>query len=180
MSSWSFLFSGLKNPNFLSLSSWQSCSIPLITLVASSGLAPAGPCPSCAGTPELDAALQVGSQQSGAEGQNPLPALLPTGLWMQPSTRGFLGSQSTRPGHAQPLTHQHPQILLPGLLWICSSPAWIGTRGCSDPGAAPWTWSVKPHEILMGHCLSLFMSLWITPSITCHAHHSAWCHLQNP
>lgn len=41
--------------------------------------------------PEVDAALQVGSQQT--EGQNPLPHLLPTLLWMQP--RMHWGSRHT-------------------------------------------------------------------------------------
>lgn len=36
------------------------------------GVLPAGPCPSYVETSELNVALQVGSQQSGVEGQNPL------------------------------------------------------------------------------------------------------------
>lgn len=41
----------------------------MIIRVASSGLT-SGPCPCCAGTPELDGALQMGSHQSG-EGDSP-------------------------------------------------------------------------------------------------------------
>ena len=45
---------------------------PLSILVASSGLTPTAPCPSV-GAPELSSGLLVGSQKSGAAGENPLP-----------------------------------------------------------------------------------------------------------
>ena len=63
------------------------------------------------GTPELDAALQVGSHQSRAEGQNPLPAVH-TGLDAAQDSIGFLGSKHTLLVHAQPLIQQNPQVLL--------------------------------------------------------------------
>ena len=37
--------------------------------------------------PRASAALQVGYHLSRTEGQDPLPSLLPTLLWMQPRTR---------------------------------------------------------------------------------------------
>ncbi|XP_053848071.1 translation initiation factor IF-2-like [Vidua macroura] len=46
----------------------ESCSTPLIILVASSGPVPRGPCPSCAGTPELDARLQLGLTRAEQRG----------------------------------------------------------------------------------------------------------------
>ncbi|KAK4817094.1 hypothetical protein QYF61_027925 [Mycteria americana] len=65
------------------------------------------------GTPELDAVLQVGSHQSRAEGQNPLPR--PAGhpsfdaAW---DTAGFLGCECTLLAHVQLFIHQYPQALL--------------------------------------------------------------------
>lgn len=56
-SSWSLLFR-LDNSNSLSLSTQESCSIPLIILMASSGLSPKGHC-SCAGD------LRPGSSTQG-------------------------------------------------------------------------------------------------------------------
>ena len=52
-----------------------------------SGLAQTGPSPSCAGSPELDAALQWGLTRAEQRHRIPSLALLPTVLWMQPRTR---------------------------------------------------------------------------------------------
>lgn len=40
-----------------------------------------------------------------------------------------------------------PESFWAGLLSISSSPAWMDTRDCSDPGAAPALGLLKPHEI---------------------------------
>ena len=55
----------------------------------------------------------MGSHQSGAEGQNPLPhpAAHAAGYAAQDMV-GFLGCECTLPGHAKPLINQHSQVLL--------------------------------------------------------------------
>ena len=74
--------------------------------------------------PELDPALQGGvSHESGAEGENPPLALLPTLLWVQPSTRLAFWAVSARCW----LTVSFPSTNTPkpfssGLLSIHSSP----------------------------------------------------------
>lgn len=45
---------------------------------------------------------------------------------------------------------------------ICSFPAWINSKGC--PGPASTLGLVKPHEVLMGHHLSLSRSLRKRPA----------------
>jgi len=65
------------------------------------------------GAPELDAGLQVGSHESGAEGQNPLPQ--PAGypsLDAAQDVIGFLGCKHTLPAHVELFIHQYPQVLL--------------------------------------------------------------------
>jgi len=65
------------------------------------------------GAPELDAGLQVGSQESRVKGQNPLPR--PAGhaaLDAAQDTVGFLGGKRTLPAHVELLIHQYPQGLL--------------------------------------------------------------------
>lgn len=65
----------------------------LVISMASSGPAPRSPWVFLVlRIPDLDEALQVRSHQTGAEGQNPLPYLLPTVLWMQP--RAWLDFQA--------------------------------------------------------------------------------------
>ena len=62
--------------------------------------------------PELDAGLQVGSHQSGAEGQNHLPQ--PAGhasFGAARDTIGLLGCESTLPGRVEFLVNQHHQVL---------------------------------------------------------------------
>jgi len=63
--------------------------------------------------PELDAGLQVGSHQSGVEGQNHPPR--PTGHAASDAvqdTLGLLGCKRTLPAHVQFSIHQYPQVLL--------------------------------------------------------------------
>ena len=65
------------------------------------------------GAPELDAGLQVGSHQSGAEGQNHLPE--PTGhasLDAAQDTVGLLGCERTLVAHVQLFIHQYPQVFV--------------------------------------------------------------------
>ncbi|KAK4825745.1 LOW QUALITY PROTEIN: hypothetical protein QYF61_002184 [Mycteria americana] len=64
-------------------------------------------------TPELDAVLQVGSHQSRAEGQNPLPR--PAGHASFDAAQdavGFLHCECTLSAHVQLFIHQYPQGLL--------------------------------------------------------------------
>lgn len=65
--------SRLNSPSSLILSPQDRCCKPVINLVAFSGLSPTGPCLFCAQTPELDAALQVGSHKS--RGAEPPPSI---------------------------------------------------------------------------------------------------------
>ncbi|KAK4818782.1 hypothetical protein QYF61_019128, partial [Mycteria americana] len=58
------------------------------------------------GAPEQDAVLQVGSHESGAEGQNHLPCPVDTAQ----DTVGFLAC--TLPGYVELLINQHAQVLL--------------------------------------------------------------------
>ncbi|KAK4822221.1 hypothetical protein QYF61_011862, partial [Mycteria americana] len=63
--------------------------------------------------PELDAVLQVGSHQSGVEGQNHLPR--PAGHAAFDAAQdmvGFLGCEHTLQAHVQLFIHQYPQVLL--------------------------------------------------------------------
>jgi len=67
------------------------------------------------GAPELDTGLQVGSQESGVKGQNPLPR--PAGHAVLDAAQdmvGFLGCKLTLPAHVELLIHQYPQVLLLG------------------------------------------------------------------
>ncbi|OWK62013.1 hypothetical protein RLOC_00001368 [Lonchura striata] len=105
--------------------------------------------------PRAGAALQVGSQQSRAEGQNPLLALLPTLLWMQPRTRLALWAGSAHGWVMSSLYPQHPQVFLGRAALVCPSPACAGTGGCPDPGAPSTSDLVKPQEVPMGTLLEL-------------------------
>jgi len=63
--------------------------------------------------PELDAGLQVGSHQSGGEGQNLLPC--PAGhaaFDAAQDTVGLLGCERTVLGCVELLINQNPQVLL--------------------------------------------------------------------
>ncbi|KAK4810926.1 hypothetical protein QYF61_013334 [Mycteria americana] len=65
------------------------------------------------GTPELDAVLQVGSHESGAEGQNHLPQ--PAGhasFDAAQDTIGFLSCKRTSLAHVLLFIHHYPQVLL--------------------------------------------------------------------
>jgi len=78
--------------------------------------------------PELDAGLPEGSQQSGAEGQNPLrPPAAHAALGAAQSRVALLGCQHTLPGHAELLINQHPQVLLlrAALNPFCTQPVFV-------------------------------------------------------
>jgi len=63
--------------------------------------------------PELDTGLHVGSQQSGAKGQNLLPR--PAGHAAGDAAQGmvgFLGCECTLSAHVQLFIHQYPKVLL--------------------------------------------------------------------
>ena len=64
------------------------------------------------GAPELDAGLQVGSQERGVKGQNPLPR--PAGhaaLDAAQDTVGFLGCKCALPAHVEFLCLEEQQTL---------------------------------------------------------------------
>jgi len=65
------------------------------------------------GAPGLDAGLQVGSDESGVKGQNPLPR--PAGhaaLDAAQGMVGFLDCKHTFPARVELLIQQYPQVLL--------------------------------------------------------------------
>jgi len=92
------------------------------------------------GAPELDAGVQVGSDESGVKGQNPLPR--PAGhaaLDAAQGTGGFLGCRRTLPAHGDLLIHHTWQLLAPALaqspllaLGPCSLSSGFWSLG--------WTW----------------------------------------
>ncbi|KAK4818827.1 hypothetical protein QYF61_019864 [Mycteria americana] len=65
------------------------------------------------GAPELKAVLQVGSHESGAEGENHLPRPADHASFdAAQDTVGFLGCERTLLGLVELLINQHPQVLL--------------------------------------------------------------------
>jgi len=67
--------------------------------------------------PELDTGLQVGSHQSGAEGQNPLPRHAAHAAFdAARATVDLLGCECTLVAHVQLFIHQYPQVLSTRLL----------------------------------------------------------------
>ncbi|RMC06606.1 hypothetical protein DUI87_16043 [Hirundo rustica rustica] len=108
------------------------------------------------GTPEMDAALLVGSHQCRVEGQNHLPeCTFQPPLDAAQDKFGFLGSRWAWLGHVQALIHQHPQVLLLGAtlhLFIPTQPVLI----LGDALTQVWhlvLGLVKSHEIPMGPLL---------------------------
>jgi len=79
----SLLFPKLPSPSSPSLSSQQRSSSPRVIAGASSGPDPTAPALSCAEGSRAGLQDSRGAQQSGAEGQNPLPHPVPTLLGMQ-------------------------------------------------------------------------------------------------
>ncbi|TRZ17906.1 hypothetical protein HGM15179_009199 [Zosterops borbonicus] len=107
------------------------------------------------GTPELDAAPQVGSHQNREEGQNHLPySIGHIPFDAAQDTFGFLGFKYTLLDHVQPPIHQHSLLGRAALNLITPQPALV-------PGFASYQMQdlafglVKPHEIPMGQILEL-------------------------
>ncbi|KAK4828118.1 hypothetical protein QYF61_023916 [Mycteria americana] len=107
--------------------------------------------------PELDAVLQVGSHQSGVEGQNHLPQ--PAGhasFDAAQDTVGLLGCESTLLAHIQLFIHQYPQVLLhrDALKPFISQPVLIlGVALTQVQDLALGL--VEPHEVHMGPLFKL-------------------------
>ena len=113
--------------------------------------------------PELDARLQVGSHQNGAEGQNPL--LRPAGhasFDAAQDTIGFLGCERTLLGHVELLINQHPQVrvLRAALNPFSAQPVFVlGIVPIHVQDVAFGL--VEPHEFRTGPLSSLSRSLWM-------------------
>jgi len=113
-------YSRLNSPSSPGLSSQQRGSSPRIIAGASSGPAPTASGLSCAEGPRAGRRTPVGSHQSGAEGQNPLPHLLSTLLGMQQwcavllvCVFWFNTATSIWEKHKEiPLASQHPLFLM--------------------------------------------------------------------
>jgi len=142
-SPWSLLLSRLKSPSSPSLSSQQRGSSPRIIAGASSGPAPTAPALSCAEGSRAGRRTPAGSQQSGAEGQNPLPhpgssprcwGCSPGHCW---PARLPAHIARTRPGFHSPVpASPSPQGCSQSIL----HPACICAWDCPDPNAGPRTW----------------------------------------
>ncbi|KAK4815585.1 hypothetical protein QYF61_004800 [Mycteria americana] len=119
--------------------------------------------------PELDAVLQVGSHQSGGEGQNHLPRPAGhTSFDAAQDTVGFLGCEHTLLDHVQLFIHQYPQVLLCRAVLNPFIQACIDTGGCPDPGVLGL---VEPPEVHMGLLLKLVqVPLSGIPSLRCVNH----------
>jgi len=115
------------------------------------------------GAPELDAGLQVGSQESRVKGQNPLRR--PAGraaLDAAQDTVGFLGCRCTLLAHVELLIHQYPQILL--------------LRAALEPLAAQrvLVFGIAPthvQDLALGLVELLFVLLDWTLEAVCHGCH---------
>lgn len=107
------------------------------------------------GTPQLDAALQVESHQTGEEGQNHPPLTFWSHcFWCYQDMIGFLDCKCTWPGHVQALIHQHPQALSE-LLSVVHPLACVDTRVAPAQVQNLAISFVKPHEILLGPALNI-------------------------
>jgi len=109
------------------------------------------------GTPELDTGLQVGSHQSGVEGQNHLPR--PAGhasLDAAQDTVGRLGCECTLVAHVKFFIYQYPQILLlrAALNPFISHPVLIVETAPTQMRDLALG-LVEPHEVHMGPLLKL-------------------------
>ncbi|KAK4805639.1 hypothetical protein QYF61_022397 [Mycteria americana] len=79
---------------------------------SSFGEVPTSPLVASGRTPELDTVLQVGSHQSGVEGQNHHPQPAGHGSFdAAQETVGFLGCERILPAHVQLFMHQYPKVL---------------------------------------------------------------------
>jgi len=100
---------------------------------------------------ELDAGLQMGSHQSGAEGQNPLPR--PAGhaaFNAAHDTVGLLGRERSLSPDVQLFIHQYPEVLLgrAALNPYIPHPVLIpgfGPTHVQDPAVG----LVEPHEAVL-------------------------------
>jgi len=106
------------------------------------------------GAPELDAGLQVGSHQSGVEGQNPLPQ--PAGhADAAQDVVGLLGCEHTLVAHVQLFIHRYPQVLLRAVLNpFIPQPvliAGVALTQMQDLAYGP----VEPHEVHTSPLLKL-------------------------
>ncbi|KAF4788915.1 mRNA cap guanine-N7 methyltransferase [Turdus rufiventris] len=120
-------------------------------------------------TPELNAALQVGSHQSRAEGQNPLPAGH-TGLDAAQDSIGFLGYKHTLLAQAQPLIQQNPQVLLGRVALNLFNSQSALILGVILTQGQDFALGLDPQEILMGPLLKLVqIPLDGIPSFRCAA-----------
>ncbi|KAK4828770.1 hypothetical protein QYF61_000795 [Mycteria americana] len=104
------------------------------------------------GAPEVNVVLQVGSHESGVEGENHLPR--PAGhasFDAAQDTVGLLGCKRMLPGHVELLINQHPQVLLlrAALNPFSTQPVFvlgIAWTQVQDPALG----LVEPHEVHTG------------------------------
>lgn len=97
--------------------------------------------PPLLGTPELVAALQVGSHTCRVEGPFPSLSCWSHCIWCSPGCSWLSGLQvhidlSCWASHPWTFQSPSPQSCFPST--FC--PACICARGCSDPGSWPYTW----------------------------------------
>jgi len=116
--------------------------------------------------PELDAGLQVGSHQSGGEGQDHLSC--PAGHAAFDAVQdmvGFLGCKCTLTDHVELLIVKHPQVLLLRAAFSPFIPQLVLVPGLAPTHVQDLALGVvEPHEVHMAHFLSLSRSCWIVSS----------------
>ncbi|PKU39851.1 hypothetical protein llap_9848 [Limosa lapponica baueri] len=104
--------------------------------------------------PELDAVLQVGSHESGVEGQNHLPRPAGHAFDVAQDAVGFLNCKRTLLAYVELLINQHPQVLLlrAALNPFTTQPvliSGISPTHVQDPALG----LVEPQEVLTGPLL---------------------------
>lgn len=123
-----------------------------LSLYPSSGLAPTVLL--VLRTPELEAALQVGSHESGIEGKNHLPRpTYHTAFDAPQDMTDLLGYKSTLLGHVQIFIYL--KTFSSGLLWISSLPKLICTWNYCDQVQDLALNLIESHETHMGPLLKL-------------------------
>lgn len=161
------LISRLNKSSSLSLSS-QKCFGPLIIFTASLQQVHAF---LVLKTPELNMALQVRSQWSGVErenppqGRGPLPCC-PRGFWCSPGHNWPSGLQARcwlTSSFLSTRTPMSPSTGLPST----RSPCLYSCLDRLDSGAAPCTWTPSLERFSWAHLLTLPRSLWMVshPSV---------------
>jgi len=110
--------------------------------------------------PELDTGLQVGSHQSRAEGQNPLPRPAAHAFFDAAQDMvGLLGYKWTLSAHVQLFIHQYPQVFLSRAALSALIPQPVLILGAMPTHVQdPALCLVEPHDV---HIVPLLELVWV-------------------